>query len=557
MNDEKILIIGHRNPDADAVCSAIGYAAFKQALGQEHFEAARCGNSNSRIEAILNRFQVPLPRFVGDVTPRVEDIMVRDIVKVNHKDTCARALELLDQNDLRAVPFVDDDGHLIGVASLLQLGSFFAPKPTDPRAMRLVHTSIDAIVEALGATSLHRANSGIEEDLFVRIGAMDIRSFNKNTDEQPIPPENSIIVVGDRWDIQNKSMQIGVRLLVITGDLEVDADIAELAKEKNINLIVSPWDSATTSWIIKTAQKVGRIESRPPVTFAPEEKLATVRRKIANDVSPAYYVIDEEENLVGVFSKSDILKPIKKKLILVDHNELSQAVLGANEVEIVEIIDHHRLGNSGTQQPILFINEPVGSTCTIVATCFDRAGLIPDKKTAGILMGGIIADTLNMNSPTATDRDQKMIDWLASITGEQPDELAELIFSSGSVILALSPEEVVRADMKTYNENDVDFSVSQVEELGFDNFWKRAEDLKAALETVRSSENLTFSCLLVTDINRQNSLLVVTGANSFKEQIPYASVEKDEIYDLPGIVSRKKQLIPFITSILNQVVVAD
>jgi manganese-dependent inorganic pyrophosphatase len=238
--------------------------------------------------------------------------------------------------------------------------------------------------------------------------------------------------------------------------------------------------------------------------------------------------------------------------VLVDHNELTQAVPGADEVAIAEIIDHHRLGALNTAQPILFINEPVGSTCTIVADLFRRENLQPSPEIAGIMMAGLISDTLHLNGPTTTGKDAIILAWLASIAGVESKTLADEIFNSGSVILANPPEKIVRSDHKIYEEEGVRFAVSQVEELGFGNFWQHAKPIAAALAELRDEEHLAFAALLVTDINTQNSLLLMKGDADFIRRIGYKHVEQDEIFDLTGIVSRKKQLIPYLASLLKE-----
>ncbi|MEZ5275902.1 MAG: putative manganese-dependent inorganic diphosphatase [Opitutaceae bacterium] len=544
-------VIGHRNPDADSICSAIAYAHLKRLTGDSSCVAARCGNSNARIDTILSRFNQPLPQYVGDVIPRVDDIMVRDVVKISGETTCAEALELIEAHNLRALPVVDDDNVLQGFISVFQLGGYFTPKIREPREMRHVSTSLPAVVRALKARVLHLEDGDAIEDLYVKIGAMDIRSFGRFSQAEDIPHNQSIIVVGDRWDIQQRSIQIGVRLLVITGNLEIDEEVIQQARDKGVSLVVSPYDSATTAWIIRTASTVSQIVEKDCLTFSADEKLSEVRRRVATNSQPAYMVTDDDRRLIGLFTKTNLLEPTRPRLILVDHNELNQAVPGADQVGIAEIIDHHRLAPLTTQQPILFINEPVGSTCTIVADLFRRDGHNPGADIAGIMMGGIIADTLNLNSPTSTPKDGILLRWLEEIAGVAADDLANLIFSSGSVILGLSADKVVRSDFKLYDEESARFAVSQVEELGFANFWNHARDLGDALEALRESEDLLFAALLVTDINTQNSLLLVKGEPVLIERIPYPNVEHDDIFDLPGIVSRKKQLIPFLTSMLK------
>ncbi|MEX2381499.1 MAG: putative manganese-dependent inorganic diphosphatase [Opitutales bacterium] len=545
-------IIGHRNPDADSICSALAYADFKHQIGETQCVAARCGNSNARIDAILQRFQVDLPVFIGDVTPRVQDIMIPGVIKTTSQATCAEALELIDAHDVRILPVVDRNERLEGFISVFQLGEFFIPKLREPKEMRRVHTGIASIVKALKASTLNRAAGENKiEDLFVKVGAMDIRSFGRFSEKESIAPERTIVVVGDRQDIQRKSITMKVKLLVISGDLEVDQEVVDLARENDVSLIVSPYDSATTAWVIRTASTIERLIERDSFHFKPDVRLTEVRRKVVSVNAPAFMVVDEDHKLVGIFTKTDILKPIPTNIILVDHNELSQAVPGAAEVNIQEIVDHHRLGNLHTQQPILFINEPVGSTCTIIADLFRRESLTPSPQIAGLMMSGIVSDTLNLHSPTATAKDRAILAWLSKIAAVEPDELAHLIFSSGSVILDSPPEKVVRSDFKAYTEFGIRFSVSQVEELGFSNFWDHSEALLAALREVQMREGLFFASLLVTDINSQNSLLVVAGDPEFIDRIPYAAVQKNEIFDLPGIVSRKKQVIPFVTGLLR------
>ncbi len=545
-------IFGHRNPDADSICAALAYADFKRQIGEPDHVAARCGNSNARIDAILQRFGVELPVFIGDVTPRVEDIMVRDVVKTTIRATCSEALELIDRHDVRILPVVGEEERLEGFISVFQLGEFFIPKLREPREMRRVHTSIASIVSALKATVLHAPDQADDcEDLFVKVGAMDIRSFGRLEEREQIPPSRTIVVVGDRQDIQRKSIEQGVKLLVISGGLEVSSETIALARERGVYLIVSPYDSATTAWAIRAASTIDRLVEREFFSFKPDMRLAGVRRKVTAIHAPAFMVVDETYKLVGIFTNTDLLKPIPTNIILVDHNELSQAVPGAAEVNIREIVDHHRLGNLHTQQPILFINEPVGSTCTIIAGLFRGESLTPSPEIAGLMMAGIISDTLHLNSPTTTAKDRDALAWLSKIAGVESAELAEVIFSAGSVILDNTPREVVRSDLKIYNEFGIRFSVSQVEELGFANFWEHSDALVQALREVQKAEGLFFSSLLITDINSQNSLLAVAGNTELIERIPYAAVQKNEIFDLPGIVSRKKQVIPFITGLLR------
>ncbi len=545
-------IIGHKNPDADAICSAMAYAAFKEASGQPGYVAARCGNSNARIDAILNRFGATLPEFVGDVTPRVEDIMQRNPYVVSVDDTCARALELLDLHDVRALPVLDREGRLDGYVSIFGLGDYFIPKPKRATSMRKVQSSIDAIIRSIGGTEVIAFAQTAVDEFYVRVAAMELESFGKSATAEGIPNNRSIIVVGDRDDVHRRAISMGVRLIIVTGGHRMKPETLALAKDAQVSVAYADTDSATTAWAVRAATLIGGLVQRDAPRFSPQEKLGVIRRRIIQSNALIYHVIDEDARLVGVFSKSDILKPVRTRLVLVDHNELSQAVDGANEVEIAEVVDHHRLGNPHTAQPILFLNRPLGSTCSIVADMFRTAGLTPSPQIAGLMMCGIISDTLLLQSPTTTPLDVSLLAWLTRIADADPRALADMIFNAGSVLSTLSPDAAVRADCKLYNEGDKRFSVAQVEELGFNNFWKCSDNLLEALERYRRENGLYFTCLLVTDIDTQGSLLLVRGDPDILQGITYSPKTPPFIFDLPGIVSRKKQLMPFLAGLLNQ-----
>jgi manganese-dependent inorganic pyrophosphatase len=546
-------VIGHKNPDADAICSAIAYASYKEARGERGYVAARCGNSNARIDTILERFRQPLPVYLSDVWPRVRDLMQSEVVSVPENATCAEALELIDTNDVRFLPVVDAERKAVGTISLPHLGGVFIPRVSSPKLMRQVHGTLDNIARALKGTVIHAVEASRLEDFYVRLGTMDIRSFWTISESEGIPARQSLIIVGDRRDIQVRAIELGLRGIILTSRLSMDEDVLAKARERGVSVISSPFDSATTAWVARTASSIERVIERSFGSVGPDARISDIRHKMATLAASALLVLDDQGRLAGVLSKSAILKPVRTRLVLVDHNEIGQAVSGADDVVITEIIDHHRLGAVNTPNPILFINEPVGSTCTIVAGLFRSAGLTPSPEIAGIMMSGLISDTLHLNSPTTTPKDAELLSWLSTVAKVESRALADAIFSSGSVIQANTPEAIVRSDHKVYEEEGVRFAVSQVEELGFANFWNRSKSIAEALSELRNRENLSFAALLVTDINTQNSLLLVKGDPELIERITYSHVEKDEIFDLPGIVSRKKQLIPYLTSLLREI----
>jgi manganese-dependent inorganic pyrophosphatase len=287
------------------------------------------------------------------------------------------------------------------------------------------------------------------------------------------------------------------------------------------------------------------------LAFREDEPLASIEAVAAASHFQAFPVINDQNRTVGILSKSDFLKKVNRQLILVDHNELSQAVQGAEQVEIVEIIDHHRLGALTTTQPILFRNEPVGSTSTIVADCFFRHQVELPKATAGLLLAGLVSDTLNLTSPTTTERDAQVLKKLEEISGVDADRFTEKLFASGSVLTSLPAAEAVVADCKEFREQGRFFSVAQIEELGFDQFWKRREEVFTALERYRVKRGYSFSALLVTDVVSNSSLLTVAGPESFLKLIDYPMVQEG-VFELAGVVSRKKQLLPYLTHCLKK-----
>jgi manganese-dependent inorganic pyrophosphatase len=282
-----------------------------------------------------------------------------------------------------------------------------------------------------------------------------------------------------------------------------------------------------------------------------DASLAEVRIQATESGFAAFPVVNGQGRTVGILSKSDFLKKVERRLILVDHNELSQAVQGADQVEIVEIIDHHRIGSLTTSQPILFRNEPVGSTSTIVADCFFRYGVEMPQAIAGLLLAGLVADTLNLTSPTTTAVDRAVLQRLETLARVNAREFTEKLFASGSLLTHKPAPQAITTDCKEYAENGARFSVAQIEEIGFDQFWPRKEELLSALEEYRRSRNYRFSALLVTDINTQSSLLLVVGDAALVGRIGYPRLES-RVYELKDIVSRKKQLLPYLTHCLQQ-----
>jgi manganese-dependent inorganic pyrophosphatase len=546
----EVLVIGHRNPDTDAICSAIGYAEFKRRTGLTQAVAARCGDTNDRIDFVLRTFGVPAPRFVADVSPKVSDVMQRQVFSVAPQATAAEALGRMDEHDLRLLPVLDDAGRCQGLLSLFKLSKFLFPGANRPFDSRRVLSSLTNLAQTLGGTLLVAHEPDAEEDLILTIGAMGLESFAERMEQYP--HEKLLVVVGDRWDIQNLAIREHVRAMIVTGGMGVEKKTVEAAQRNKVSLITCAHDTATTAALCRTSIAVRHVVDEHFETLHVDSPLAEIKSVAIASGHAVFPVIDAEGRTVGVLSKTDLLKKVDRRLILVDHNELSQAVQGAEQVEIMEIIDHHRIGALTTQQPILFRNEPVGSTSTIVADCFLRYGVELPPPIAGLLLAGLVSDTLNLTSPTATAHDAEVLRKLQEISGVNAREFTDKLFASGSLLTLKPAPQAVTTDCKEYKEDGVRFSVAQIEEIGFDEFWKRKAELLEALEEYRRSRDYSFSALLVTDVNTQSSLLVLAGEKKLAERIDYPRVEPG-VYELRGVVSRKKQLLPYLTHCLAQI----
>lgn len=472
------------------------------------------------------------------------------VVSVNAQNTVAEALELMDERAIRVLPVLNADRTCRGLISLFKISKFFFSSSSRVFDSRRVVCSVRRLARTLGGTMLFGIEAEKEEDLILMIGAMSEESFGKRLANYPA--EKLVVVVGDRRDIQMRAIFGRVRVLVVTGGMPIESDVFTEAKRNEVSLIQCPHDTATTAMLARAAVTVDHVLNEKYLTFREDENLAAIQRVAAQSSFSAFPVVDAEHRVVGILAKSDLLKPTDRQLILVDHNELSQAVAGAELVDIIEIIDHHRIGSLATARPILFRNEPVGSTSTIVADCFFRYGVTLPPSIAGLLLAGLVSDTLNLTSPTTTARDAEILEKLETIAGVNAAEFTDKLFASGSLLTSKPAPQAITTDCKEYEEGVRKFSVAQIEEIGFDQFWKRKQEVLDALHQYRRSRDYYFSTLLVTDVVMQSSLLLVSGPDEFVARIDYPKIEEG-VFELAGVVSRKKQLLPYLTHTLAQV----
>ncbi|MGA7881922.1 MAG: putative manganese-dependent inorganic diphosphatase [Terrimicrobiaceae bacterium] len=541
------LVIGHKNPDMDSICSAIGYAELKRAKGETNVRAARCGNTNQRIDYALKKFGYEAPLFVTSVRPRVEDVMNRDVLSVGPEEPVYEAFTRIGQNGLRGLPVVEKSARCVGLISTFKITQYLFPPRDKIGLHREVRTALKEVIETIGGALLAGTPESDIRHFILIVAAMELESFRRRLGS--LDNQKAILIVGDRHDIQRLAIEQKVHAVIVTGGLKVDEAILRAADERGTVIISSPHDTATTVLLARSSVRAGEMLDDDIVSLAPDTPLDEAQRDLALSSQFAFPVLDQHRNLRGILAKGDFLKPIPRQLILVDHNELSQAVDGADLVPIAEILDHHRIGAPPTESPILFLNRPVGSTSTIVGTLFQQAGVPISKNLAGLLMCGMISDTLNLTSPTTTDVDRALMGELSALSGIDPAALATEIFSVGSPLQTMTPEEAVTADSKEYEYGSQSYTVAQIEELSFAPFNAKREALLGALEALRAAKGYLFAALLITDINTQNSILLVRGDQSFTRLIDYPEAGEHG-WRLDGVVSRKKQLLPYLTGLL-------
>ena len=551
---DPIHVIGHKNPDTDAICSAIGYAAFLRDVRGLDAHPACCGEINTRTSWVLSRAGLPEPRLLMDVRPTAATISRKEIVTASGDETFLSVYRDMLTHHFRSIPVVDSNGKLLGIPSLEEMAQLFLPPQAHSgHENRKLRTSLQNIVAALEG-DLHGYSSQTTEigEVFLVVAASSVETTRQRT--RQFAPRQIIIVTGDRPEIHDLAIEIGARCLIITGGFSVSADLEKRAQAKEVSIISASQDTASASQLIRFSRPIAEALHQNYLSFGSKTPLREIIHAVQDSSQPLFPVLEEETGrLTGVFSKSDLVDVPRTKLVLVDHNEFSQAVAGADEADILEVIDHHRLsGNLRTKEPIRFLNEPVGSTSTIVGIMYRMRGAAPDKATSLCLCAGIIADTLHLTSPTTTDTDHDILRWLSGLAEIDAAQFVQEFFAAGSMLRESTAERALESDRKVFEENGWRMSISQIEELGLDVFAERETELHAALVALLDKQGIHFACLMVTDITEHDSVLLVAGNEKLIAEIEYPELRR-HVFELAGVVSRKKQLFPYLSRIVAKV----
>jgi len=547
--NKTVYVIGHRNPDTDSIASAIAYAALKRQTDMPAAVAAMAGDPNPQTRYILDRLGIAEPLYLADVNPKVRDIVNRSPVTISMQSSAYEALEKFQSSGVRVLPVLDGSKKPQGILSLLRLSESYLLLGSD-RQREFVTT-----LPSLAATLSGKFVSGGDDDTAVTlklfIGAMLEESFSDRIFGHN--PANLLIMTGNRRTIQQATIERGIKLLVVTGNHSIDDDLLLLAKEKGVAVLLSPHDTATAAWLSRLSTPVGLLADPKFSTIGIWESVRNLRQKMLATGDAAVFAVDEEGHLAGVATKSSLMAPNPYALVLVDHNELRQAVPGAAEVEILEVIDHHKLGNSHTITPITFITSPVGSTCTLVAQRYRESGIDPEPSMAALLLAGVLSDTVILKSPTTTATDKAVVPWLETLSNLRAEEFGRDIFAASSSLNNYgSAERIVEADFKLFSHEGKSIGVGQVEVVGFAEFLGMKEELLAELAALKKRDRLFIAGLMVTDITTETTLFLVEGHTRIAHVMEYPQLEP-HLYELKNVMSRKKQMVPHLLKILGRV----
>lgn len=529
-----ILIIGHRNPDTDSICSALAYAHLKQAMGETAF-AARAGKINPETKFVLEHFGIQPPPLVTDLYPRVSAVM-QDVKETVSPSTTLRELGAIMKNaNIKSIAVVEGNA-MIGIVSVSDLAQRYFEE------LQILDLSKAGVSYAGLLRSLDgKLMCGENLERQVK-GKVRIAAARTSTMLNFVEPDD-IVLVGDRETAQAACIKQGISCLIVTGNSEISDSVLAAAKANDTVVIQSPYDTYSSARLVNQSIPVRVVMQQKVISFTSKDLLADIRQVIINTNYRNYPVIDHGR-LVGMINRDRLIVPEKTKVILVDHNEQSQAVEGIEEAQIVEIIDHHRLGGLETSEPIYIRHEPVGCTATIIASMHWRRGIEIPPQIAGLMLSAIISDTFLFRSPTATARDKETAEKLAKIAGVPLEEFGMAVLRAGSQLDSLSPMEIVQTDLKEFQIGEYRVSISQISALDPAAVLKRRAELQTALEEERKREGYDISALMVTDILNEATSLVFAGQPATIVTAAFGQPDDNGVVYLPGVLSRKKQVVP-------------
>ncbi|WP_346928252.1 putative manganese-dependent inorganic diphosphatase [Clostridium sp.] len=542
----KVYITGHRNPDSDSICAAIAYSEFKNKTQRINAIPIRLGDISRETQFILDYFEVKPPQLVQTVKPQIMDLKIDTVAPIASDISLKMAWSIMKQKNIKTLPVIYPNEKLAGIVSVSNLASSYLDI-WDNYVLAKSKTSISNILETLSAQIVYLSDENLE------LKGKVVVSMMEPNDRNLIEAED-ICICGDREVVQEFVLECNARLMIITNNTTPSEKIIDLAKEKGCTIISTPYDSFTAARLIPQSIPIEYVMTKNNViTFSTSDFIEDIKDIMLETRYRSYPVLDEDGSVVGSISRYHLITQQRKKVILVDHNEKTQSVDGLEDANILEIIDHHRIGDIQTGQPIYFRNEPVGSTSTIVANIFFENGIRPSKKVAGLLCGAIISDTLLLKSPTATIVDEIILKRLSEIASIDIEKFAQEMFKAGTSLEGKSSKELLYQDFKIFNMGNFKVGVGQITTTYMDGFTPLINDLKTVMNDKLTQGKFDMIILMVTDIFKSSSLFIVCGehkeifSRAFNVKLSNGTAYIDKI------VSRKKQVIPPLTEVINQI----
>ncbi|MCH4279223.1 putative manganese-dependent inorganic diphosphatase [Mediterraneibacter sp. NSJ-151] len=546
VNENKIYVVGHKNPDTDSICSAIAYAALKKELTGKHYVARRAGRLNEETQYVLEYFGVEVPKLLSDLRVQVRDVDLRRAENLNGSVSIKTAWAQMKELNIKTLPI----GRNNKLEGLITVGDI----------ARSYMDVYDSNILARSKTQYRNIASTIDgkiisgnEHSYVSKGKVAIAASSRQLMSDFVD-EDDLVILGDRIEAQQLAIDINVSCMVVCGDARIPNEILKQAKEKEIVVIASPHDTFTVARLINQSIPVRHFMTKDElITFYPKDYVDDVKEVMARKKYRDFPVVDINGDFQGFISRRRLLNCRKKQVILVDHNEESQAVDGIEQADVLEIIDHHRLNSIQTIGPVIFRNQPVGCTATIIYQMYQEYNKSVNPVIAGLLCSAIISDTLLFRSPTCTLLDEDAAKELAEIAGINMEELAQAMFKAGSNLQGKSAEEICFLDFKQFTVNDTVFGVGQVNSMSAKELTEIKTQIESELDKIRQNHRLDMIFFMLTNIMTESSELLCVGPEAREKAISAFDLngKSDTLY-LKGVVSRKKQLVPAIVEALQQ-----
>jgi manganese-dependent inorganic pyrophosphatase len=532
----RIYVTGHRNPDLDSIASAIGYAELKNRLDtRNEYVPVRLGEPNAQTRWALERAGCEPPAFMHHVHLRASDVMREEFPVARHDEPVRSVGLVMAHQDLDMVPIVDDAGALVGVVTERALAHRYIRESRTPSSLVDAPTNVSKIVEVLDGEL-------VCGDDKVVAGRVWVHSIDPKRAESQIS-EGDVVVVGNREDAQLQALELGAALLIASNGVRPSDAVLELAAQRGATVVISPLDSYVSGRMVTLAAPCLVLADTEPLTVDPDDLVA----EIADDIKDVHYraaiAVDEAGRPIGLITRSDLVAPAPRRVLLVDHAEQGQSVPGVENAEIVEILDHHHIGSIETHGPVRATFDPVGSTATLVVERFRESGMEPNRATATLLLAAVLSDTVLLNSPTTTERDREVVAFLERALALDAMAFGREMFEASSDVADVPADEIVARDAKEYSlANGETMSIAQIEVVGTA-LLARVDELRAALERYRERHRHALSALMVTDILSQGTELLAAGELGAIERA-FGRPLSDGSLPLPGVMSRKKQVAP-------------